>query len=288
MVNGGDGLIILSIFIWILRIILAVLLLVVAALAIPVRLEVGYTEKIKLTVKYLFLKFPIDLDKEKPKKTDKKKKIIKTVSGSAKQKKSGSVKAESNDRGFKKMFGKKEKQQKKSEPINAKSVDESSTDTQKTADKKSKKFKRKSKPQKEKKPKNKTVEKLKQTFKRRGLEGIVEIIKELAAISGGLLGCVFKHIVIVDLDLNIVVAFDDAYKTAVNYGYVCSGVYPGLAVILRVFKYKDYNVNITTDFDKKKPEIDVTADVSIIPWFVVVGAVQALIRFLKLKAKGLI
>ena len=107
MVNGGDGLIILSIFIWILRIILAVLLLVVAALAIPVRLEVGYTEKIKLTVKYLFLKFPIDLDKEKPKKTDKKKKIIKTVSGSAKQKKSGSVKSESNDRSFKKCLAKK-------------------------------------------------------------------------------------------------------------------------------------------------------------------------------------
>ena len=199
--------IILKILLWVLRIILAVLCLIVIAFAIPVRLEVGYSEKIKLTVKYLFLKFPIDLEKEKPEKPKKK---------------------------------------------------------------------------------NKTLEKLKDTFKKHGLEGIMEIIRELAGICGGLLGCVFKHIVIVKLDLNIVVAFEDSYKTAVNYCYVCSGVYPGLAVILRTFKYKDYNVNITADFDKKKPEIDVTADVSIVPWFVVIGGIKALIRFLKLKAKGLL
>jgi len=155
--------------------------------------------------------------------------------------------------------------------------------------KRQKKLQRKNlNPQKRRNKKNKTLEKLKRTFKLHGLEGIVEIIKDLADICGGLLGCVCKHIVILNLDLNIVVAFEDSYKTAVNYGYVCSGVYPGLAVILRVFKYKDYNVNITTDFDKKKPEIDAVADVSVVPWFVVIGGIQALIKFLKLKAKGLI
>jgi len=254
-------LIILSILFWILRIILAVLLLVALALTIPVRVEVGYKEKIELTVKYLFLKFPIDLDKDNSNKPDKKKNKSKPKSVKVK------------------------KTQKRYNTDNAKGVNESRAEAEKEAEKTAKK---KFKPPKKKKQKNKTLEKLKRTFKLHGLEGIVEIIKDLADICGGLLGCVCKHIVILNLDLNIVVAFEDSYKTAVNYGYVCSGVYPGLAVILRVFKYKDYNVNITTDFDKKKPEIDAVADVSVVPWFVVIGGIQALIKFLKLKAKGLI
>ena len=258
--------IILKILLWVLRIILAVLCLIVIAFAIPVRLEVCYSEKIKLTVKYLFLKFPIDLEKEKPEKPKKLKKTNKKLFGIKKADKA--VKTGANNTADKK--------------VNETFSDVSDSNNTKKAEQKSLK--------KEKKPKkkNKTLEKLKDTFKKHGLEGIMEIIRELAGICGGLLGCVFKHIVIVKLDLNIVVAFEDSYKTAVNYGYVCSGVYPGLAVILRTFKYKDYNVNITADFDKKKPEIDVTADVSIVPWFVVIGGIKALIRFLKLKAKGLL
>ena len=281
--------IILNILLWILRIIFAVLCLIVIAFAIPVRLEVGYSEKIKLTVKYLFLKFPIDLEKEKPKKPEKKKKKMKgrkkPAGKKSTKKKFSFKKTDKAEKISTKTDNTRDKEENKKE-IPEENKKESRTKSASPEEKP----KKKRKPKKEKKPKekNKTLEKLKDIFKKHGLEGIIEIIKELAGISKGLLGCVFKHIVIVKLDLNIVVAFEDSYKTAVNYGYVCSGVYPGLAVILRAFKYKDYNVNITTDFDKKKPEIDVTADVSIVPWFVVIGGIQALIRFLKLKMKGLL
>ncbi len=255
--------IILKILLWILRIILIVLAVLAVAFAIPVGVCFIYDDKPKLWVKYLFLKIPIDLEpnEEKQKKKDLKEEKKKQKEQLKSQKKKEKNSSEKKD---KKNIVKETKKQEVRET------------------------KRKIKKEKEPKKENKILKKIKSLWKKGGLEGIVELIKELAKIAGGLLACVFKHILIKKLDLYITVAYEDAADTATNYGYTCAGVYPAMAIILRVFKYKDYNVIITPDFDKKKTEIYVDAQLDIVPWFVVVGVLEALVKFLKMKAKGLI
>lgn len=268
--NGGDGLIILKILLWILRIILIVLLVLAAAFAIPVGVSFKYGEKPELAVKYLFLRIPIDLEQSEEKERKKKEK------------------EEKKERKRQRRLAKKARAKAKKTDVHSQIGKRVNTqDNSEDKEIKTKKAKKEKKKKKEKKE-NKTLKKLKALWKKRGLEGIVELIKEIAAIAGGLLGCVFKHIFIQKLDLYITVAFEDASDTAVKYGYACAGVYPAMAVILRVFRYKDYNISITPDFDKKQTEITVDTELRIVPWFVMVGAAQALFRFLKLKAKGML
>ena len=136
------------------------------------------------------------------------------------------------------------------------------------------------------KKENKILSWAKKTFKEKGLSGLVNAVKEIAKLAVTFLKPIFKHLKIKDLDMDIVVAFEDAADTAVKYGYACAGIYPSLAVLLKIMKYKKYSVNIRPDFDKKSLEINVFLELTLVPWFVVFGAVHALVDFLILRAKG--
>ena len=249
--------IILKILLWILRIILIVLAILAVAFVFPVGVCFSLDEKPKLAVKYLFLKINIPLEPNEEKAKKKAAKLEK----------------------------KKQKELAKEEKRKAKELDRKGKGKKASRTVKEKK---ETNEKKKKKKENKTLKKIIALWKERGVEGITELIKEIAKIVGGLLSSVFKNIVIKKLDLYITVAYEDAADTAIKYGYACAGIYPAMAVILRVFKYRDYNVMIAPDFDKKKTEITVDTQISIVPWFVIAGALKAGVRFLKLKAKGMI
>lgn len=111
------------------------------------------------------------------------------------------------------------------------------------------------KPKKEKakkKTENKTdkPEKNKNIIKEKGLPWLVSLLKKLAELAGGVLKDFFKHIIIRKLMLSITVASDDAAKTAVNYGYYCSAVYPAVGLIAGAVKCKKYGVDIKPNFDE--------------------------------------
>ena len=97
---------------------------------------------------------------------------------------------------------------------------------------------------------------------------------------------IFRHIKFRQLNIDITVASDNAADTAINYGRLCAGVYPALSVILNVIKYDDYKVNIRPDFDKSELEADISAELSLIPWIALAGALTALVRFIGFKIKG--
>ena len=272
--------IIIKIILWVL---LAVLLIVALALVIPVRVRVRYTDDITVVLKYLFLKFTVVGDKEekKPKKKFFSKK--KTV----KNKKSDS---ENKDVGDDKNTVLKKKTDNTYKTIKDENISDtdnkSKSEKNGNKNKSDKKSKKQSNKKSEKKKENAAVKWVKTTFKEKGLNGLLNAFKEIAKLAGNLLKPIFKHIRIKQLDLNVTVAFDNAADTAINYGYFCSGIYPALAILLRVMKYDDYSVNIVPDFDKKEPEFDVYADLSVLPWSVVFGAVHALVNYLILKNKG--
>lgn len=108
--------------------------------------------------------------------------------------------------------------------------------------------KEKSKKKTDEKPKK--PEKKKNIIKEKGISWLVNLIKKLAQLAGGVLKDFFKHIIIRKLMLSIVVAEEDAAKTAVNYGYYCSAVYPAVGIIVKTAKCKKYGVDIKPDFDE--------------------------------------
>lgn len=249
--------IILEILLWILRIILIVLVFLGVLLIVPVRLCVKYGEELELTVKYLFFKIPIDLEQDEEKLLRKEEKEEK-----------------------KQLRKVKKKEKKNRRKSNAANEELSSKKTASTAQKTTE--------QELEKKENNILQKLKALKKKKGLEGVTELLKEIARLVSDLNSSIIKHIIIQKFDMNIVVAFEDAGDTAVKYGYACAGIYPAVAVILKVFRYKDYNISITPDFSKKKTETALDAEITTLTWFIVVGLVQILIRYLKLKTKKLL
>ncbi len=146
--------------------------------------------------------------------------------------------------------------------------------------------KKKPEDKKKKKEDSEAVKYIKSLYNDKGIDGVLSMITELAKLASGSLKGLFKHILFKKFDLNITVAADDAATAAIRYGQVCAAAYPAVSLILNTVKYKDYNVNITVDFDLKEPVIDFKTQANIIPIFAVTEAAKLLLVFFKIKKSG--
>ena len=126
-----------------------------------------------------------------------------------------------------------------------------------------KKEKKKEKPkpeEKEKKEEEKKPTYLEKLKEKKGVTGLISLFEELAKIAVGALKGLFKHIVIKKLEVGVALSTDDAASTAVNYGRVCSALYPAVNVITAITVCKDYHVTVEPVFDDER-ETEVYADV---------------------------
>lgn len=252
----------------ILRILLALLIIIAAALAVPVGLYVRYNGDIFLQVRYLFLKINIPLTEDQKEQKNRKKHIFQR-GGKTKQDSAAVKEKSSSDTDKRTAKASEEPSDKKGEKKRSKTA----------ADK------RKSKKQKKKKE-NPALKWVKALYKKGGVDAITEAFKKIASLAGNVLKPIFKNIRLRSLDIDITAASDNAADTAINYGKLCAGIYPALSVILNIVKYNDYTVNIRPDFDKKELEADISAEISLIPWIALAGALHALVRFIGFKVKG--
>ena len=111
-------------------------------------------------------------------------------------------------------------------------------------EKKKKKKKEKPKKKEEEKPK----EKKPNIIKEKGINWLIDVIRQAAIIAGGVLRDFFKHLVLRKLNISITYAGENAEDTAVKYGYFCLSVYPAVSVLTSVAKCKNYGVDISPDF----------------------------------------
>ena len=104
---------------------------------------------------------------------------------------------------------------------------------------KKKKPKKKKKTEQPQKPAPKKEEKPNDNF-----------LKELglSELAAGVLKDFFAHIIIKSFALSIKVGGKDAADTAINYGKVCSVVYPLTSAVISSMKYTHYGVDILPDF----------------------------------------
>lgn len=152
------------------------------------------------------------------------------------------------------------------------------------------------KEEKKKKPKPKTEEKKEEKEKKpsylsklkdkKGVSGIISLFAELAKIAAGALKGLFRHIVIKRLNVGIALNAGDAASTAVQYGKLCSAVYPAVNVITEIAICKDYHVTLEPIFDDER-DTEIYADVHsyIRVGFALVEAVKAGVKLLIARLK---
>lgn len=117
----------------------------------------------------------------------------------------------------------------------------------KTDKKKPKKKPKKSKKKKSDKPKKKSY--IKKLSDKKGVDGLLSMVVDLAKLAGTTLKGLFEKIVITRFDINITVVGDDAADTALRYGKLCGAFYSAVYVICSTAQCEEYHLNVTPDFD---------------------------------------
>ncbi len=125
-------------------------------------------------------------------------------------------------------------------------------------------------------------------FKAQGLSGVIAILEEITDIVRKFLDSVLKHIIVRKMKLKIIVGGEDAYQTAMNFGYCCSGVYPILGTLSALITFKKVpDVSITADFDRKESDIFLEFDISSRLLFLlaslIIYGIKAVKLYLKIK-----
>lgn len=89
---------------------------------------------------------------------------------------------------------------------------------------------------------------IKRIYEKDGIAGIIEFVQIIMETLSVAVTVFFRHFIIDVLDVEIVVANEDASLTAREYGRICGAYYPFIGVIRNGMKVKKYNENIRTDF----------------------------------------
>lgn len=123
---------------------------------------------------------------------------------------------------------------------------------------------------------------LKKLYKKRGLDGLFEILSELVAIIKDTSLKLIKHIIIKKLKIDLLIVGEDAGDTAMKYAYACSAVYPAVSFIDSNMRLRKKQIDIEAGFTEKETKIFVEARVNIRPWFALGTMISAAFRGLKL------
>ena len=136
---------------------------------------------------------------------------------------------------------------------------------------------------KAKKQTEKAFDKLK---KKHGFAGAVkEIFVFLKAVLERLKGS-FKHIAVRRLCLDIKVASGEAAATAIEYGAVCSAVYPVLAFLDGILNIKMKSINVTSDFNSDKSNFTFSVIIRARILFLIIMAFGVFSEYNKFKTRN--
>ena len=138
----------------------------------------------------------------------------------------------------------------------------------------------KKKPEKKPKKKNPVLE----FTKKQGLDGIIELLKEITGIILKLADTIRRHLVM-KTRLDLLVVGSDPADTAMKFGYACSAIYLLLSLIDRKTKIKRHEEYIDAGFEAEKTQVRFILKAHIIPVFVIIGAVGALIGGIRILRK---
>lgn len=149
--------------------------------------------------------------------------------------------------------------------------------------------KEKEKPDKKKKtPQSSSQEKKinwRDILRRRGVDGLLAILQESAALAGSVLRNFFSHIKVMQFDLCLRISSEDAAETALWYGRTCAAVYPAVGELMQACGCRHFGVSVVPDFDSSEPKVHFLFRAKISLFFLLKESLAALFRAAKLWAK---
>ncbi|HIT52764.1 MAG TPA: DUF2953 domain-containing protein [Candidatus Fimivicinus intestinavium] len=113
-----------------------------------------------------------------------------------------------------------------------------------------------------------------------GIDGVIALLKKTASILSGMFRSVFRHIILDKFYLQMYIGSGDAAQTAIDYGKVCTEVFPALGAICSAMKVKKYDVDISPDFLANQSETELHAVLTLRPIFVTNAAVAMVVKLL--------
>lgn len=121
---------------------------------------------------------------------------------------------------------------------------------------------------------------LKNFWQNEGVDGVIALLKETAAIVSGMFRGVFRHVIVDKLFLRMHIGSGDAAQTAIDYGKACAEVFPALGTICSVMKVRQYDADLSPDFLANQNETELHTVITLRPIFVTNAAVVMLVRLL--------
>ncbi|MBQ2973432.1 MAG: DUF2953 domain-containing protein [Clostridia bacterium] len=140
---------------------------------------------------------------------------------------------------------------------------------------------KKKKPKKDKKPKEektkdqseiiKEPKKKKQDnmfvrfYRNRGVEGVVQLLKDAAKAVGGMFKRIGRAFLFEELYISMTVGKGDSAQTAIKYGETCSAAFPAMGLIVSTMRVKKYSLEINPDFIYGKSNAKLHTKISVRP-----------------------
>lgn len=142
------------------------------------------------------------------------------------------------------------------------------------------------------KPKKKTKEEKPSFFadlsKRLKTEGVGAVVAEIKALAGLVVGAarrVARAVTVDRLQMELVIASDDAAATAINSGRVCAVLYPSLTAIQSVIRIRHRAVTVVPDYLAEKGRVQADVVLHSFSARLVWAAVRTLISYIALQSR---
>lgn len=118
-------------------------------------------------------------------------------------------------------------------------------------------------------------------IQKKGIGGALELFHDLMSGILEVLKKYFPHVMVTKLDIQMKVADEDAAKTAILYGTVCSVVYPAVAAICRTLIVKNYHLDITADYTDHTSYVNAHSALYIRVYHLISAGGYYLVRYIK-------
>ena len=85
-------------------------------------------------------------------------------------------------------------------------------------------------------------------YHNKGVEGVVQLLKDTANAVGGMFRRIGRAFIFEELIISLMVGAGDSAETAIKYGKTCSVAFPAMGLIVDTMRVKKYNIEINPDF----------------------------------------
>lgn len=123
-------------------------------------------------------------------------------------------------------------------------------------------------------------------IKQDDLAGTVHFLREVARLAVKTVGRLLRAVTVKRMDLQLLIASDDASTTAQRYGKACGVLYPAMAAIENAMRVRERDVRIEPNFllEKSVVRFDVRLRLSV--WRLLGAGISLLWGFLMLNEKS--